>query len=212
MPYFVRRGYDMKKILIVTLMCVLLTGCGKDAVAQKVQDDISSIGEVSLDDESLIEKTYETYNTLTDKQKNQVNNYNELLEARDKIATLKVEAEEAKIKQIVGEWKGVALFIDDILIPINELNINAIFTINDDNTFELKVNSRNNTNALSGVWANIDSSELDDGELAYNFVTYEAEEVGQAILSTNIPFINSDSTYSLSFFFNDDDLSIQFEK
>ena len=83
----------MKKIIVITIMCTLfLTACGKDSVAQKVQDDIESIGEVTLEDEYLIEKTYETYNTLTDKQKNQVNNYADLLDARDKIDELKAEA------------------------------------------------------------------------------------------------------------------------
>ena len=39
-------------------------------------DDIDSIGEVSLDDEELINGIMENYKTLTDNQKEQVNNEN----------------------------------------------------------------------------------------------------------------------------------------
>ncbi len=48
-------------------------------------DDIDSIGEVSLDDEELINVIMENYKTLTDNQKEQVNNYIDLLNAQDNI-------------------------------------------------------------------------------------------------------------------------------
>lgn len=48
-------------------------------------DDIDSIGEVSLDDEELINGIMENYKTLTDNQKEQVNNYIDLLNAQDNI-------------------------------------------------------------------------------------------------------------------------------
>ena len=48
-------------------------------------DDIDSIGEVSLDDEELINGIMENYKTLTGNQKEQVNNYIDLLNAQDNI-------------------------------------------------------------------------------------------------------------------------------
>lgn len=197
----------MKKILILLVVCMLfMSGCSKDEVAQKIQDDISSIGEVTLDDESLIEKVYEEYNTLTDKQKNQVENYADLLEARDEIEILKAEAEETAINQIIGNWNGLAIFSDNELTAIDKGIITG--TISNDNTFEFKVNDTK----LSGVWANIDSDQLSDGEYAYNFVSYEGEQVAQGILSTKNEFIDPNSTYTLSMFFDDGNLSVQFEK
>ena len=72
------------KASIVMLVCLLLCGCGKvDAVAQKVMNDIDSIAEVELSDKELIEKLEQTYSTLTDKQKEQIDNYAVLLNARD---------------------------------------------------------------------------------------------------------------------------------
>lgn len=185
---------------------LFMSGCSKDEVAQKIQDDISSIGEVTLDDESLIEKVYEEYNTLTDKQKNQVENYADLLEARDEIEILKAEAEETAINQIIGNWNGLAIFSDNELTAIDKGIITG--TISNDNTFEFKVNDTK----LSGVWANIDSDQLSDGEYAYNFVSYEGEQVAQGILSTKNEFIDPNSTYTLSMFFDDGNLSVQFEK
>lgn len=90
----------MKKYLFLGFIIILsLTACGKDEVVKKVSDDIDSIGEVTLDDEVLINKTYVIYNTLTDKQKNQIDNYADLLEAMDEIAILKEEAMLQKIKE-----------------------------------------------------------------------------------------------------------------
>ncbi len=59
-----------------------------DEVAQKMVDDINAIGDVTLDDEELITKLVERYNSLTDEQKKQVNNYATLLNASDKLDTL----------------------------------------------------------------------------------------------------------------------------
>lgn len=64
-----------------------------DPVSQKVVEDINSLGEVSLEDEELINNILETYKTLTDNQKEQVTNYIDLLKAQDTIIQLKKEQE-----------------------------------------------------------------------------------------------------------------------
>jgi len=89
-------------IFVVTgLLMVVLFGCSKkpDEATQKVIDDINALGEVSLDDESKVEKLTTVYSTLTDEQKNNVNNYAKLLDAQEKIEELKGEAAEAKAKE-----------------------------------------------------------------------------------------------------------------
>ncbi|SNU04600.1 hypothetical protein SAMN06297422_101142 [Lachnospiraceae bacterium] len=59
-----------------------------DPVAQKMIEDIDSIGDVSLDDEELIMKLTERYSSLTDEQKGQVTNYATLLTASDELEKL----------------------------------------------------------------------------------------------------------------------------
>lgn len=199
----------MKKLVIwsaVVLLSFTLTGCGKDAVAQKVQDDISSIGEVTLEDESFIDETYEIYNTLTDKQKNQVDNYEDLLSAKDRIDQLKLEAKENEIKRIVGEWNGLAIYSNESLTPIDKGLVTG--TVNGDNTFEFEVMGQ----VVSGVWAEIDSSNLKESEMGYNFVSNDGEQVAQGILSDQNTFIDKNSTYTLSMSFGNGDLWVQFEK
>lgn len=102
----------MKKTIILILSVVItlvITSCGEiksdgdqqqvDLVSQKVMDDINSIGEVSLEDEELINNILETYKTLTDNQKEQVENYVDLLNAQDKITQLKKEQELADTEE-----------------------------------------------------------------------------------------------------------------
>ncbi|SEG33812.1 hypothetical protein SAMN04487934_11830 [Eubacterium ruminantium] len=94
-----------KYILLVIIMVFSLSACGKkekskpDAVAQKMIDDINSIGDVTIDDEDLINKLLTTYSTLTDKQKESVNNYNVLLEAQDELDNLLKEKSENEKKK-----------------------------------------------------------------------------------------------------------------
>ena len=82
---------------------VLLSGCASkiDEVSQKMMDDINAIGTVEISDEEAIEKAENLYATLTDKQKEQVNNYADLLNDRDELDKLleekaKKDAEEAE--------------------------------------------------------------------------------------------------------------------
>lgn len=111
-----------------------------------------------------------------------------------------------EILNIVGDWNGVGVYINDKLTLIDKGLITA--TIKDDNTFEFKINDQQ----LSGVWAEIDSSKLESDELAYNFVTYEAEEVGQGILTSEGTLNNKDNPFSLSVAFGEENLWVQFEK
>ena len=99
------------------LSSVLLSGCASkiDEVSQKMMDDINAIGTVEISDEETIEKAEKLYGTLTDKQKEQVNNYADLLNARDELDRLleekaKKDAEEAEKAKAEKE----KLYTDDI--------------------------------------------------------------------------------------------------
>lgn len=76
-----------------------------DPVSEKISNDISSIGEVTIDDKELIETIEKTYSTLTDRQKDGVSNYAVLLNARDELNRI-IKEDEAK--QAEAEEKAKA--------------------------------------------------------------------------------------------------------
>ena len=94
----------MKKgfiLLLVLVMLVSLVGCGKSKDVVAVEELISSIGSITIDSEETITSAQESYDLLNDKQKEQVENYSVLEEARISLQKIKdeiaeKEAEEAK--------------------------------------------------------------------------------------------------------------------
>ena len=86
-------------IIMTAIIVVKIVSNNKvDEVSQSVMNDIDSIGEVTLDDAELIEKTISRYSTLTEKQKNQVKNYSVLLDAEDQLRQLQ-QNEENQIRE-----------------------------------------------------------------------------------------------------------------
>ena len=82
-----------KKMIILVMSLLLFSGCGKvDEVSQKVMNDINELGEITIEDAEQIEKILNIYSTLTDSQKDQVNNYATLLEAQETVEMLIEEA------------------------------------------------------------------------------------------------------------------------
>lgn len=75
-----------------------------DPVSEKVSNDISSIGEVTIEDKELIETIEKTYSTLTDRQKDGISNYADLLNARDELNKI-IKEEEAKEKEKLEQQK-----------------------------------------------------------------------------------------------------------
>lgn len=75
----------MKRLIVVILlicMCTGLCACGKSAEVKAVEELISAIGAVSESSEDAIVKAEKAYMALTDDDKNKVENYNTLLDAR----------------------------------------------------------------------------------------------------------------------------------
>ena len=75
----------MKKLYILilaTIICFSLSGCGKSKPAKEVERLINEIGTVTTDSGDAIEAAEDYYETLTPDQKNEVENYKTLVDAR----------------------------------------------------------------------------------------------------------------------------------
>ncbi len=84
----------MKRLLSLTLMMVMvfsLSACGKSDAAQNVDDQISAIGEVTLDSESKITEAESALAALSQEDRDQVDGAGELAEARTAYDALVVE-------------------------------------------------------------------------------------------------------------------------
>ncbi len=94
--------------IVMIIMGVFSNEEKPDAISQKMKDDINTIGEVTLDDEELINNLFDTYASLTEKQKNNVDNYNVLLESQDKLRELqKEQLNEVHMKNIIIATKSL---------------------------------------------------------------------------------------------------------
>lgn len=81
----------MKRIFtIILLISLLLTGC-KSAASKNAETAINKIGEVNLDSKELIDDAQANYDALTDKQKDEVDNYKVLLDAKNEYSKLQDE-------------------------------------------------------------------------------------------------------------------------
>lgn len=74
----------MISILLVFAMVLPLCGCGKSKAVTNVEELISAIGEVSLESGEAIASAQRAYDALTGKEKAEVENYNQLIEANKK--------------------------------------------------------------------------------------------------------------------------------
>ena len=80
----------MKKIIIMLIVTLLVTGC-KSTAAKNTEIAINKIGVISLDSKTLIDDAQSNYDALTDKQKDQVDNYKVLLDAKNEYIKLEDE-------------------------------------------------------------------------------------------------------------------------
>ncbi|WP_029232701.1 hypothetical protein [Butyrivibrio sp. VCB2006] len=80
-----------KKVLFATLIvAAMLAGCGStepkiSEEAQAVIDRIEALGEITYDDKKEVESLFEAYDALTEEQKAEVTNYDQLREAKKSI-------------------------------------------------------------------------------------------------------------------------------
>ncbi len=94
----------MRKIVALVLCAVMLLSlcaCGKSKKVQNVDDLILAIGEVSLDSADKIETAETAYAELSEKDKETVENYSILLDARKTYDIKKEEARQEAVQKIL---------------------------------------------------------------------------------------------------------------
>ena len=119
-------------LLVLLLAMTMTTGCGKSEAAVLTEQYINDIGEISIDSIDAIEKAEKTYESLSEKDKNSVENYAKLITARaeyedavkkqeaqlEKEKAAKVEASRADI--ICNDGTSVRLSSDELRAEADE--------------------------------------------------------------------------------------------
>ena len=137
----------MKRIILTTmlmaLMCFVLWGCGKSEAVKNVEALIDSIGEVTVDSEESIQKAEEADNALTDKEKEQVENKDQMVSKKEELESCIAKAEEekkqkeeerkkeerkAKLAPFIGTW--VPLYKDVFKASFDLAWSNDLWSIN----------------------------------------------------------------------------------
>ncbi len=85
------------KVFGLCLLLLFLTGCGKNKAVEETELLILDIGEVSLESGGEIDKAFEAYDALSDKDKADVRNYDKLTAAKEKY-------DELVKTDITGTW------------------------------------------------------------------------------------------------------------
>ena len=80
-----------KIVVIVIVFAMFLTAC-KSSEVKELQNQIDQIGQVTIEDKSLILDAKDKYEKLSETQKRKVDNYNILLEASNKIDQLLIKS------------------------------------------------------------------------------------------------------------------------
>lgn len=170
----------MKRLLIFLLTLVLIitiTGCGKSKPATEVDQLISDIGEVTLESEDAIIAAEDYYDTLTEGQRDEVENYKTLVDARKAYDELVAEE-----MPILGTWTQTHLvdtsdsdpepvdldYVESVLGDIKR--VEAEFT--KDHKFTMK---NYNYNDITGTWE-LDKPILSKSHRTYTFTTSDGEK------------------------------------
>ena len=125
----------MKKLtalLLALVMTLSLCACGESAELKSVREQIAAIGEVGLDSEAAIAAAEEAYRALSEEDKAKVDNYTELLAARETYDAAVQAAREASAaaeraaaqKALAGKWvdvySKVQLYMSSSPLILNE--------------------------------------------------------------------------------------------
>lgn len=194
--------------ILASVSIFLLAGCGekKDALSQQMVEDIESIGDVTLDDEELITELESTYNDMTDEQKNQVDNYVDLKNARKELDEIKEKELADKVNS--DPYKSaiyVVKTIKETLYNPNSFDLIKVMSYGheDEDWTSLKIRvDYSGENLLGGSVTNSIITQFDDGKYFYSWeknaedyddqkryenenMTFESENITPEILDTD---------------------------
>ena len=127
----------MKKLLrgmLLLILCMSLTACGKTEAVKNVETMIDTLGEVTTESGDAIFSIDEAYNALTEEEKPKVKNYTTFLTARDSYYTL----------MLPGEW----MFARMDLWTMHQSDRQQDFVLHSDMTWE-----GNMCGYASGTWS-----------------------------------------------------------
>lgn len=92
-------------VVILLLLSILLSSCGKNKAVEDTELLILDIGDVTLESGEAIDNAYASYDALSDKEKAEVRNY-------DKLAAAKEKYDELLKTDITGTWCASFLGFD----------------------------------------------------------------------------------------------------
>lgn len=101
----------MKKtisLLMALVLCLSLCACGKSKAVKEAETLIDAIGEVTADSEDAVSTAEEAYGALTAEEKEKVENYSSLTEAREALDTALYEKHMRELYDaLCCEWINV---------------------------------------------------------------------------------------------------------
>ena len=142
----------MKKIVALILalsMMFALSGCGKSEAVKQVEELIGSIGKVSMDSNETILEARSAFDTLTDKEQKQVENYsvltdaesaftdlcdNALLDAEKKIDNYDMEGAYRVLQTLPAEYSKE---VESLTAKIDRLCYDNTFLVRAENIFSI---------------------------------------------------------------------------
>lgn len=92
-------------LVLALVICLSLCACGKSEAVKKVEEQISAIGEVSLDSKNAIDSAQQAFDALPEDEKAKVENYFQLVESQTAIK----ELEELEEQRLIEEQEKVKL-------------------------------------------------------------------------------------------------------
>lgn len=112
-------------IILALVLALALTACGKSEAAQKVDDLIDAIGEVTLDSGSAISNAEEALNALDDKDREQVEGSDKLSSARGTYDDLVLTDQANKVIDAINAIGTVTLDSGDAIAAARTAYDNA---------------------------------------------------------------------------------------
>ena len=120
----------MKRILCLLLaisLCLTLCSCGKSEEAQAVDDLILAVGDVRAEDKDAIAAAEEAYNSLSEKDKEMVEHYSTLIEAKTTLKDIEFESLTERLEALNYQCGTVSEFIYSVWDNVGATDFDTYF-------------------------------------------------------------------------------------